>query len=135
MAPHPETCVGAVALDERGLLLVRRAHGPGVGEWSLPGGRVERGETLEDAVVRELREETTLTGTCGDLVGWTQIIDDDHHFVVLDFATTVADPAPPRAGSDALDARWVPIEEVADLVLVAGLARFLTDHGVLPRTP
>ena len=128
----PEVCVGAVALHDDCLLLIRRGRGPAAGEWSIPGGRVEDGETLAEAVVRELREETALEGVCGELVGWVERVGEDHHFVILDFAVTVLDPEPaPVAGSDAAEVQWVPLSEVAEYRLVDGLAEFLHEHGIL----
>ncbi|MST32659.1 NUDIX domain-containing protein [Acidimicrobiaceae bacterium USS-CC1] len=124
-------CVGAVAVDRDRLLLVRRGHGPGAGWWSVPGGRVEHGETLAEATVRELREETGLEGVCGELLGWVERIEDPHHFVILDFVVTVLDPSGPVAGDDAAEVAWVPLADVADLRLVDGLAEFLHDHGIL----
>ncbi len=131
MTLRPEVCVGAVTLDAERLLLVRRGHGPAAGEWSVPGGRVERGETLAEAVLREVAEETGLEGMCDELIGWVERIDDDHHFVILDFRVSVLDPADPVAGSDAAEAAWVPLVDVADLNLVEGLAEFLHEHGIL----
>ncbi|MGI8810005.1 MAG: NUDIX hydrolase [Acidimicrobiales bacterium] len=128
---RPEVCVGAVTVDGERLLLVRRGHGPAAGEWSVPGGRVEKGETLAEAVLRELAEETGLEGMCDELIGWVERIGDDHHFVILDFRVSVLDPAEPVAGSDAAEAAWVPLDEVADLNLVDGLAEFLHEHGIL----
>ncbi|MGH9187118.1 MAG: NUDIX hydrolase [Acidimicrobiales bacterium] len=128
---RPEVCVGAVAVDDGRILLVQRGHGPSAGEWSVPGGRVERGETLAQAVVRELDEETGLEAVCGELIGWVERIGDDHHFVILDFSVTVFDPRDPEAGDDALDAEWVPLVDVAERRLVAGLAEFLHEHGIL----
>lgn len=124
--------MGAVAVDDGRLLLVRRGHGPAAGEWSVPGGRVEAGETLAEAVLRELREETGLEGVCGPLVGWVERIGPDHHFVILDFAVTVLDPSTPRAGGDATEVAWVPLAEVPGMRLVEGLAEFLHEHGYLP---
>jgi len=131
MSDRPQVCVGAVAVDDGRLLLIRRGHGPAAGEWSVPGGRVEFGETLVEAVVRELVEETGLEGVCGELVGWVERIDPEHHHVILDFHTDILDPDPVAAGDDAVEARWVPLEEVADLQLVPGLAEFLADNGVI----
>lgn len=119
-------------VDDERLLLVRRGHGPAAGEWSIPGGRVELGETLAEAIVRELAEETGLEGVCGSFVGWTEIIGDDGHFVILDFAVTLLDPRNPVASSDAAEAAWVPLREVAGQRLVAGLAEFLHEHAVIP---
>ena len=130
-ALRPQVCVGAVAVDADRLLMVRRGRGPAAGEWSIPGGRVEAGETLAEAVLRELDEETGLTGVCDELIGWVERIGTDHHFVILDFRVSVLDPGEPVAGSDAVEAAWVPLEEVADLRVVDGLAEFLHEHGIL----
>ena len=128
---QPEICVGAIAVDSESLLMIRRGHGPGAGEWSIPGGRVERGETLAEAVVRELVEETGLEGVCDDLVGWVERVDDNYHFVILDFRVTILDARDPEAGADAAEAAWVDLGEVAELRLVDGLAEFLHEHGIL----
>jgi 8-oxo-dGTP diphosphatase len=127
----PEVCVGAIVVDEGDLLLIRRGRGPAAGEWSIPGGRVLAGEMLAEAVVRELAEETGLEGICEDLVGWTERLGEDHHFVILDFHVTLLERGAPTAGDDAAEAAWVPLTEVAELNLVEGLAEFLHDHGIL----
>ena len=129
--PIPQVCVGAVAVEGDCLLMVRRGRGPAGGRWSIPGGRVEPGETLAEAVVRELVEETGLEGVCGELVGWVERIGSDHHFVILDFRVQVLDAGPPVAGDDAAEAAWVPLAAVAELALVEGLAEFLHEHGIL----
>ncbi len=128
---RPEVCVGAVAVFDDSILLVRRGRGPAQGTWSVPGGRVEPGETLAEAVVRELAEETGLAGVCEALVGWAERIGPGYHYVILDFSVTIITDADPVAGDDAAEARWVPMSEVADLTLADGLAEFLHDHGIL----
>lgn len=128
---RPELCVGAVVVVDDRLLLVRRGHGPAAGEWAVPGGRVEPGELLAEAVVRELAEETGLEGVCGELVGWVERIGADHHFVILDFRVTLLDDREPVAGSDAAEVEWVPLVDVAERRLVEGLAEFLHQHGVI----
>ena len=130
MSDAPEVCVGAIAVDDERLLLVRRGRGPAAGWWSVPGGRVALGETLAEAVVRELAEETGLEGVCGELVDWVERVGDDHHFVIFDFLVQVL-PGTPTAGDDAAEAAWVPLREVADLALVDGLAELLHAHGIL----
>jgi mutator protein MutT len=129
--PRPELCVGAIVIDDDRLLLIRRGHGPADGEWSVPGGRVEWGETLAEAVVRELLEETGISGVCGELVGWVERIDEGFHYVILDFRVIALDPTEPVAGDDAREAAWVSLGEVASLRLVEGLAEFLHDNGIL----
>jgi 8-oxo-dGTP diphosphatase len=131
MTPRPEVCVGAVAVAGDRLLLVRRGREPGLGLWSVPGGRVEAGESLADAVVRELAEETGVVGTCGALLGVAERLDHDHHFVILDYLVVVDEAVPPAPGTDADEAAWVPLAEVRELALVPGLAEFLVEAGVL----
>ena len=137
MAPRPELCVGAVVADADGrLLLIERGRGPAIGQWSVPGGRVEPGETMTDAVVREVAEETGLAVVCGALVGWVERISDQYHFVIMDFRAEV-DPARsppgtrPIAGDDASDVAWVSPDQLDRYPLVAGLEDFLRSHGVL----
>ncbi len=129
---RPEVCVGAIAVAEERLLLVRRGHGPAAGTWSVPGGRVEAGETLAEAVLRELVEETALEGVCDGLLGWVERMGPDHHYVILDFTVTILETANPRAGDDAVEAEWVPLDEVAHRRLADGLAEFLHEHGIVP---
>jgi 8-oxo-dGTP diphosphatase len=131
-APRPEVAVGAVAVVDGMLLLVRRGHEPGMGRWSLPGGRLEPGESVRSAVEREVLEETGLAVRCRDLVGWAERRAGAYHFVILDFAVTVDDRGSPVAGGDATDASWVGLDDVARLDLVQGLAQFLRAHKVLP---
>jgi mutator protein MutT len=124
--------VGAIAVDDERLLLVRRGNEPAAGMWSVPGGRVEPGETVGEAVVREVREETGLEALCGPLLGWVERIGEDHHFVILDFVVEVLEATDPVAADDATDAAWIPLADVAEMTdLVDGLAEFLHEHGVL----
>lgn len=132
----PSLGVGAVVVRDDHLLLVRRGHGPAAGEWSVPGGRVEYGETLAQAVVRELSEETGLEGVCDRLLGWVERIEAGpaspaSHFVILDFVVTVLDDRAPVPASDASEATWAPLTDVVGYRLVEGLAEFLHEHGII----
>ena len=125
-------CVGAIVKDQSGrLLLIQRGHEPETGRWSLPGGRVEPGESDTQAVVRETREETGLQVTCGALVGSVErpglrgaVLD------IRDYSATVTGGTL-TAGDDAADARWVSPADLAGLPLTSGLAETLTAWGVL----
>jgi 8-oxo-dGTP diphosphatase len=116
---RPIVGVGGVIVDGDHVLLVQRAHEPLRGEWSLPGGRVEVGETLEAAIVREVAEETGLTVSVGPVI---DVVDRIHrsadglieyHFVVVDyFCRPVAGTLAPA--TDAADARWVRSADLDD---------------------
>jgi 8-oxo-dGTP diphosphatase len=128
---RPRVCVGAIAVRDHALLMIERASGSSAGRWSLPGGHIERGETVAEALVREVEEETGLAALVGPLVGWAEHIRDHAHYVILNFEVTVLDQSEPRPGDDERDARWVPLWEVTELKLTEGLAEFLADHGVI----
>jgi 8-oxo-dGTP diphosphatase len=129
---RPVLGVGAVVVDHDRLLLVKRARGWATGRWAVPGGKVELGESLAEALTRELREETGLDGVCGPLVGWAEIVEPEAHFVVLDFEVTLVTDRDPIAGDDAAEVRWVDLPDVAELDLVDGLAELLHDAGIIP---
>jgi ADP-ribose pyrophosphatase YjhB (NUDIX family) len=123
--------VGAVIVDDDRLLLIRRGHGPAAGAWSLPGGRVEMGETLLEALVREVQEETALEVVAGDYIGYVEIFGDDSHFVVHDFYATAFDAEVVVAGDDAAEAAWFELHAVPEMNLSAGLAEFLADNRII----
>jgi mutator protein MutT len=120
-------CAGAVVRDAEGrILVVQRANEPSRGRWSLPGGRIEPGESAAEAAAREVREETGLDVVVGERLG---IVDFGPH-VVADFAATVTGGTL-RAGDDALDARWVTLTELAALPCSPDLLGALARMGVL----
>lgn len=125
-------CVGAVIKDDQGrLLLIKRGHAPGAGLWSLPGGRIEPGETDAEALVREMREETGLVIDPGQLIGAVRRpARDGAVFDIRDYAATVTGGTL-RPGDDAADARWVNARELQSLPITADLVETLTDWGVL----
>ncbi len=135
--PRPELAVGGIVISDGHLLLVQRGKPPAVGLWTVPGGRVEWGETMRAAVERELGEETGVHVHCGDLIGWVERISEEHHFVIANFAATVSGVTLPalRAGDDASDAAWVPLAEIARWPLVRGLEAFLQDNQLLRPVP
>lgn len=124
--------MGGVITDEYGrLLLIKRGHAPGAGLWSLPGGRIEPGETDAEALVREMREETGLTVQAGPLIGTVRRPARDADVLdIRDYAATVTGGTL-RAGDDAAEARWVTPSELGSLPITDGLVEALTDWGVL----
>lgn len=126
---NPQVAVGAVVVRDGRLLLVRRAHSPAAGRWSLPGGRVDAGEPLAQAVRRELGEETGLDGEAGALCGVAEHLGPTAHFVILDYWVTVTG-GDARAAGDAAAVCWAGRADLARLPLVDGLRRWLAEHGV-----
>lgn len=113
---RPIVGVGAVVVQDGRALIVKRAHEPRKGEWSLPGGIVELGETLVDAVRRELKEETGLEVEVGEVV---EVFDRVHrlenrvryHFVIVDYLCRPIGGTL-EAGDDAADVAWVSSDEI-----------------------
>jgi 8-oxo-dGTP diphosphatase len=130
-------CAGAVVRDSLGrILLIRRGTEPGRGLWSVPGGRVEPGETTAEAAVRETLEETGLDVVVVGLAGTVERAGPNGAvYVIDDHVARPADGCDPdavRAGDDADDVRWVYAEDLADLPCVEGLVEALTAWDVLP---
>lgn len=117
-AVRPLLAAIAVLVQDRQVLLVQRSKSPGAGLWGFPGGHVELGETVAEAALRELHEETGLSGDAGAVIDVVDLIRKDPdgsviaHYALA--AVTVTHPSGRlRAGDDARDARWWSIEDLA----------------------
>jgi ADP-ribose pyrophosphatase YjhB (NUDIX family) len=103
------------------VLLIRRGRAPRLGHWSIPGGRQQAGETIHEAIIREIREETAIEITILDIAAVVDLIDrqDDkiaYHYTVIDMLAQWRS-GEVRAGDDALDADWFNLDEIAGLGL------------------
>lgn len=119
------------------LVLVR---GPDETRWRLPGGTVDLGETLAESVVRHVTQDTGAEALCGPFVGWSELVADgpDEHrltmyfeVVVLEAPASSRDAASLPDGPDGTEVRSTPDWEVSELPVVAGLAEFLADQGLI----
>jgi 8-oxo-dGTP diphosphatase len=127
-------CVGALVHDAgRRLLLIQRGHDPHRGLWSLPGGRVERGETVEQAIEREVREETGLEVSAGAVVGRVRIGGAAAIYDVVDLACVLSVPDQvPVAGDDAANVLFADAATLAGLECTPRLIETLRDWAALP---
>ena len=140
-APQAIAAVGAVVVDRDGrVLLVRRGRAPSAGSWTLPGGRIERGEAPEAAIARELCEETALAVRVVCTLGTVTIVREGTAYAIHEYLVVPVGGTAARAGDDAADVRWVARNEVEQAgvaaeavdVLDRGLAE-ARSRGLVPR--
>lgn len=115
MSEHPVPCAGVVCLRGDEVLLIRRGQPPRAGEWSIPGGRVELGEGVAEAALRELAEETGVTAAILGLVDVIDHASEVRQAVLIDYAARWVS-GEPRAGDDAVEAKFVGVAEAMELV-------------------
>jgi ADP-ribose pyrophosphatase YjhB (NUDIX family) len=116
LSPWPVVAVGAIVWKEERFLLIRRGQPPRKGGWSIPGGRQEAGETVHEAVHREIREEAGIDIDITGIAAVVDLIDRDetglnHHYTVIDMLAEWRS-GEARAGDDAMDTVWVTLDEI-----------------------
>ena len=125
---HPQLAVSAAIFREDKVLLVRRARSPAKGFYSLPGGRVEFGESLATALHREVREETGLTIEIVALAGWREVLPGPAgggHYLIMSFAARWA-AGEPVLNEEHDDFKWLVPEDIGDLKLTGGLVEVIS---------
>jgi len=133
---NPIVGIGAVIVKDNKVLLIKRAGDPGRGLWSIPGGLVELGEKIKDAVCREVKEETGLDVRVGEIADATEIITRDeegkvkYHFVIVDFFAEVL-RGELKPSSDALEAKWVEFKDLRKYRLTETVERLFKKLGFL----
>ncbi len=131
--------MGALIYEDARVLLVERGREPLIGEWSLPGGVVEAGERLEDALAREVLEETGLVVAVGQLATvFERIMPDtaggcEYHYVLLDFYCTL-EGGTLGAGDDSSAVRWFDIDSLDGLLMTAGTCSVIRQFAGIPKT-
>jgi len=126
---QPIVGVGAIIMQNGKILLEKRKNDPGRGKWSIPGGVVELGESLEQTVIREVQEETGLIVDAPELIDVVNqaTLDESgkvrYHFVIVDYVVNLKSGTA-RAASDAADLEWVPLEQVEQKDLIKSFRDF-----------
>ncbi|MDY6979069.1 MAG: NUDIX hydrolase [Pseudomonadota bacterium] len=130
MSSFPQVAVGAVVRRGTAVLLIQRSNEPNAGQWTIPGGKVRAGETLQQAAEREIREETGIHVRAGEPVFSFDVIERDgqgelrYHYVIVDLLADYLE-GEPQAGDDALDAAWIEPETLARLEVNATTRQLL----------
>ncbi len=130
---QPVVGVGGIAIEGTRLLLIQRSRPPFAGRWSLPGGKLHSGETLEQALRREMREET---GLDVEVTGYAGILESifpegsPNHYIILDYYVKVLG-GEMEAADDASDARWLDLSAIRDISTTPRLIESLENFGVL----
>jgi ADP-ribose pyrophosphatase YjhB (NUDIX family) len=128
---RPVLGAAAVVIHDGCVLLIRRGQPPDAGAWSIPGGAVELGEPVEDALRREVREETGIEIAVGEFLEVFERVEHDaagavqFHFVVLDYAATVTGGVL-RSGDDAADAAFAPLDDLDRYALADSIRRVIS---------
>ena len=128
--PRPIVGIGVVVWHGDRVLLVKRDKPPRRGQWSLPGGAQQLGETLAEAARREVKEEVALEIELGEIVATLDLIEHDpdrrvrYHYTLIDFTAEAASPVL-RPGSDAADARWFTLSQIETLGLWSETVRVI----------
>lgn len=112
---HSVPAVGVACWRGDEVLLIKRGRAPRLGEWSIPGGKVNRGESLHDAALRELFEETGIVAEIGPLLAVYEIIEPQFHYVLIDYVASWKS-GEARAGDDAAEARFMSLDEAMSLI-------------------
>jgi 8-oxo-dGTP diphosphatase len=126
--PLPSIGVGGVLFNRhRQVLLIKRDQPPAQGLWSIPGGRLEPGESLAEACRREFQEETNLDVEVKHIVAVVERRLEGFHYVIIDFCVQLIDEGKclPVAQSDVAEAKWVYLDELGEYALVIGLAEII----------
>jgi ADP-ribose pyrophosphatase YjhB (NUDIX family) len=134
--PHPQLAVSATIFRDDKILLVRRARSPARGFYSLPGGRVEFGETLHAALHREVDEETALKIEIAGLAGWREVVPGatgGGHYLIMSFAARWAS-GEPVLNDELDDFKWLRPDALGDLKVTGGLAEVIQQAQRLLRT-
>ena len=130
---YPIPAVGVVCWRGDEVLLIKRGREPRKGEWSIPGGKVDRGESLHAAAARELLEETGVVAEIGELIAVYEIIVPDFHYVLIDYKAKWLS-GQPVAADDADEARFVNVDKALSLVSRDDLRDVINkSHRMLPR--
>ncbi|MDE0845407.1 MAG: NUDIX hydrolase [Actinomycetota bacterium] len=111
----PELCAGIIVYSADQVLLIKRGTEPEKGLWSLPGGRVQIGEPIRHAALRELKEESNLEGRFEEMIGWVDLKINEHHFVIVNLRCSVSNPSKLKAGDDAAEVGFFQVEELHQL--------------------
>ena len=132
---HPQLAVSAAIFRGDRILLVRRARSPAKGFYSLPGGRVEFGESLHTALHREVDEETALKIRIVDLAGWREVLPGTSgggHYLIMSFAARWIS-GEPVLNDELDDFRWLTLDGLGDLTLPDGLVQVIQSARGLVR--
>jgi len=133
--PHPQLAVSAAIFRDDRILLVRRARSPARGYYSLPGGRVEFGETLHAALHREVDEETALKIEIIGLAGWREVVPragGGGHYLIMSFAARWTS-GEPVLNDELDDFRWLAPDAIGDLKVTSGLQEVIRQARSLLR--